>query len=190
MTTTPFELETLINGIVAFLWIGLALLRVSGLDLLTAAGWLRENSALAPVYLSLSVVLAYQLGYTVNWLSWFFYNKFVYPGLRNRMFQNAEVFSSITDALNASGQAPLLSGDKSVLRLRGAGSINFLALGLALWWQGLWLLGTAALVFFVISFWETRKRYKTYLTHLRTFSKRLQSPNAVVADARAQTGKG
>lgn len=170
MATTALIVEIIVIGAFALVWVLLFIIKFSGLDLSLISDWLILYKDWATAVVLASVVISYQLGWSVNQLSYFFARKTFNKTIRSRVFKEEyKNFNSIKATVYMQGSPFTVEKIKerlSVVRLTRSAFLNFLLISIALFTLEKWQVGIVTLVITIVLFIQANDMYSLYCNQI------------------------
>lgn len=166
MATTALIVEILVIGTFALVWVALFVIKIFGVDASLVSAWLVQYKDWSTGIILMSIAIAYQLGWSVNQLSYFFARNTFNKKIRMRVFKNKhENFDTIKNKVLMQGSSFVVEKileRLSVVRLTRSAFLNFLLISIALFTLGNWQLGLASLGISIILFVQANDIYSLY----------------------------
>lgn len=166
MATTALIVEIIVIGAFALVWVSLFIIRFLGLDISLMSEWLILYKDWSTAVVLASVVISYQLGWSVNQLSYFLARKTFNKTIRSRIFKEEHKnFESIKATVFMQGSPFTMEKIKerlSVVRLTRSAFLNFLLISIGLFTIEKWQVGIATLGITIVLFIQANDMYSLY----------------------------
>jgi len=182
MATTSLIVEIIVIGVFALVWVILFVFRFSGLDLSLIPQWLVVYKDWSTAIALIAIVISYQLGWSVNQLSYFIarhtFNKPIRLKVLQDQYQN---FDSIKNTVYVKGSLFAVEKVKerlSVVRLTRSAFINFLLITLGLFTLEKWTVGFVAAGITYILFVQAKDIYIPFIASKYYYNARLRVKRA------------
>jgi hypothetical protein len=169
MATTALIVEIIVIGAFALVWVALFIIRFLGLDVSLISDWLVLYKDWSTGIVLASVVISYQLGWSVNQLSYFFARKTFNKTIKSRVFKDEyKNFDSIKATVYMQG-SPFVEKVKerlSVVRLTRSAFMNFLLISIGLFTLKQWQIGFVTLAVTIVLFIQANDMYFLYCNQI------------------------
>jgi hypothetical protein len=166
MATTALIVEILVIGAFALIWVALFVISIFGLDESLISDWVVLYKDWSTGIILMSIAVAYQLGWSVNQLSYFFARKTFNKTIRVKVFKDEHKnFDSIKNKVLMQGSSFVVEKIQerlSVVRLTRSAFLNFLLISIGLFALGKWQVGLATLGISIILFIQANDMYTLY----------------------------
>lgn len=166
MATTSLIVEIIVIGAFALVWVTLFIFKFFGLDVSLVSEWLVLYKDWSTVIALISIVVSYQLGWSVNQLSYFFARNTFNKTIKSRIFKDEyENFDSIKATVYMRGSPFAVEKVKerlSVVRLTRSAFMNFLLISIGLFTLEKWEAGFVTLGITIILFIQASDMYSLY----------------------------
>ena len=170
MATTALIVEILVICSFALVWVSLFITKFFGLDASLVSAWLVLYKDWSTGIVLMSIAIAYQLGWSVNQLSYFFARKTFNKTIRVKVFKDEHKnFDSIKNKVliqSSSFVVEKIHERLSVVRLTRSAFLNFLLISIGLFALEKWKVGLATLVISIILFAQANDIYSLYCNQI------------------------
>jgi hypothetical protein len=170
MATTALIVEIIVIGAFALVWVSLFIIRFLGLDVSLISDWLIFHKDWSTGFVLASVVISYQLGWSVNQLSYFLARTTFNKTIRSRVFKDQyNNFDSIKATVYMQGSPFTVEKVKerlSVVRLTRSAFLNFLLISMGLFMLEKWQAGIVTLGITIILFIQAKDMYSLYCNQI------------------------
>lgn len=181
MATTALIVEIIVIGAFALIWVVLFTIKFIGLDISLLSDWLVLYKDWSTGVVLAAVVISYQLGWSVNQISYFFARKTFNKAIKLKVFKDEyKNFESIKATVYMQGSSFAVEKLKerlSVVRLTRSAFMNFLFISIALFTLNNWQMGLAALFLTIILFVQANDIYSLYCNQIFNAFKVIKSSN-------------
>jgi len=170
MSTTTLMAEVIVIGAFALIWVALFVFKLFGLDLATVSSWFSQYKDWSTAVTLIAVVVSYQLGWSINQLSYFIARKTFNKIIKSRIFKTQwQNYDAIKTAVFMRGSSFMLDKIRerlNVVRLTRSVCLNFLLISVGLFILGNWYLGLVTLGATVLFFIQACDIYAIYCRHI------------------------
>jgi len=179
MATTALIVEIIVIGAFALIWVALFVIKFVGLDVSLISDWLVLYKDWSAGIVLASVVISYQLGWSVNQISYFFARKTFNKAIKLRVFKDDyKNFESIKATVYMQGSpfaVEKLKERLSVVRLTRSAFMNFLFISIGLFSLNKWQMGFVTLAITIIFFIQANDIYLLYCNQIFNAYKAINS---------------
>lgn len=166
LATTSLIVEIIVIGAFALVWVILFVFKFSGLDLSLIPEWLVAYKDWSTLVAFMSLVISYQLGWSVNQFSYFFarntYNKTIKAKVFKNQYQNFDSIKSTVYMKGSSFAVEKVKERLSVVRLTRSAFMNFLLISIGLLLLEKWAAGFVTMGITLILFAQATDMYTLY----------------------------
>ena len=170
MATTALIVEIIVIGAFALIWVALFVFKFFGLDITTVSGWLLQYKDWSTGAVLMAIAISYQLGWSVNQLSYFVARNTFNITIKKKIFKNEyENYNIIKAAVFIKGSTFILDNIRerlSVVRLTRSAFVNFLLISIGFFVLGNWQLGLVVLGVTIILFVQANDIYAQYCNQI------------------------
>jgi len=170
MATTALIVEIVVIGTFALIWVALFVFKFFGLDTAMVSSWLSQYKDWSTGAVLLAIVISYQLGWSVNQISYFLARKTFNKTIKRKIFKDEyENYSSIKATVYIKASTFSLDNIRerlSVVRLTRSAFVNFLLISVGLFVLGNWYLGLVILGVTLILFVQANDIYTQYCNQI------------------------
>ncbi|MBP8056848.1 MAG: hypothetical protein KA314_13505 [Chloroflexi bacterium] len=166
MATTALIVEMIVIGTFGLGWVALFAFKFFGLEMSDVSGWLVQYKDWSTGIVLIAIVVAYQLGWMVNQLSYFLARNTFNKPIKSKVFKDeVKNYDSIKTMVYMQGSPLIVEKVKerlSVVRLTRSAFVNFLLISIGLFVLEKWQAGLVALGITVVFFILARDMYSLY----------------------------
>ncbi len=170
MSTTTLVAEVVVIGAFALVWVALFVFRFFGLDSATVSSWFTQYKDWSTGITLIAIAISYQLGWSVNQLSYFIARKTFNKMIKSKIFKNEyQNYDSIKTTVFMKGSPFMLDKIRerlSVVRLTRSACLNLLLISVGFFTLGQWYLGLIALGITVLFYIQANDIYTLYCRHI------------------------
>ena len=170
MATTALIVEIIVIGAFALVWVALFIIKFSGLDVSLIPGWLVLYKDWSTGIVLASIVISYQLGWSVNQLSYFFaretFNKIIKARVFKDEFKNFDSIKAIVYMQGSPFVVEKVKERLSVVRLTRSAFINFLLISIGLFALEKWQMGFVTSAITIVLFIQANDMYSLYCNQI------------------------
>ena len=185
MATTALIVEIIVIGDFALVWVSLFIIKFLGLDISLISDWLILYKDWSTAIVLAFVVISYQLGWSVNQLSYFVARKTFNKTIKSRLFKEEhKSFDLIKATVFMQGSPFTIEKIKerlSVVRLTRSAFLNFSLISIGLFTIEKWQVGIVTLGITIVLFIQANDMYTLYCQQIfnayKVINLKQESPN-------------
>ncbi len=170
MATTSLIVEIIVIGVFALVWVALFIIKFFGLDVSLISDWLVLYKDWSTGVVLMSVAISYQLGWSVNQISYFFARKTFNKTIKLRVFKDEyKNFEAIKATVYMQGSSFVVEKIKerlSVVRLTRSAFMNFLLISIGLFALEKWQMGFVTLAVTIVLYIQANDMYSLYCNQI------------------------
>ena len=166
MATTALIVEMIIVGVFGLVWMGMLVFKLFNLDVSLIPDYLLLYKDWSTAVVLISIIVAYQLGWSLNQFSYFLGKRTFYNPVRLKVFkEDYKNFETIKATVLMQGSSYAIEKVKerlSAVRLTRSGAVNFFLISIGLFTYGQWLMGIIMAIVTIVFLLQAVDMYSTY----------------------------